>query len=211
MRDNEKKVAFDIGNVICHVDINKFCNYLVQEKIFNNFDSSIEFLSGIQHPQDLGLYDIKRGFRRFNPNLSNDVLQKINEAWLDTVVPSVPMLSLIEQLLSDGYKVALLSNIGVDHASLVRKQCDIFSSCIQHFSCEVGARKPTKLFYQSFAIEYGWENTVKFFDDRQDNVISCKGYFKGIRFDLDDYSNDEEASNHMRDIINNVNMDSLKI
>jgi len=196
-----KRVAFDIGNVICHVYIDKFFDFLVEREIVVDRERADDFVCGIQHPQDLGLYNVRQGFYRFNPTLSKQTLQDLHDMWLDIVEPSEPMLNLIEELILDGYEVALLSNIGYDHAGVVRQRCPIFKKCHQHFSCEVGARKPTKLYFQSFYLSYGWDSGTMFFDDREENVKASYPILRGQRFDLDDYDKDEEAAEYMRTFI----------
>lgn len=96
------------------------------------------------------------------------------------------------------YEVSLLSNIGFDHADFLRQKCPVFKKCNQHFSCDVGARKPTKLFYQSFLLEYGWDKDVLFFDDRPENVKAAESYLAGVQFDIEDYATDEEAAQAVR-------------
>lgn len=194
----DKFVAFDIGNVLCHIDLNIFYEFMVERFLVSTKEQAEEFIGGIQYPQDLGLYNIRQGFYRFNPHLPRHTLQALYEVWIGTVEPSEPMLELVEEVIACGYSVALLSNIGFDHAGVVRSKCKIFSKCIQHFSCEVGARKPSKLFYQSFILQNNFPKTTMFFDDRKENLEAAKGYLTGIKFDLDDWENDQAAANAVR-------------
>lgn len=197
----QKFVAFDIGNVLCHVDIDGFFDFLVNRNVIKTKEQAEEFVSGIQYPQDLGLYNIKQGFYRFSPDITSSALKDLHDAWLHIVEPSDEMLGVLDDTLSQGYQVALLSNIGFDHAGVVRQICPVFKSCYQHFSCEIGARKPTKLFYQSFVMHYGWPQGVVFFDDRCENVEAARPYFNGIQFDLDLFPNDEDAARSVRELL----------
>lgn len=196
-----KRVAFDIGNVLCHVNMNGFFEYLVSKGIFNTVKEADEFISGIQYSQDLGLYNIRQGFYKFKLNLSKKDLDEIYTAWIGNVNTSEDMLNLLDEILSNGYEVALLSNIGFDHSSFLRKKCPVFNKCIQHFSCEIGTRKPLKLFYQSFISEYNWSNDIYFFDDRIENIESANGLFIGKQFDLNNFDSDFVAANHIRKIL----------
>lgn len=196
-----KYVAFDIGNVLCHVNLESFYDFLVTEQILWDKQQAEEFISGIQYPQDLGLYNIRQGFYRFNPELPRNKLQELHDAWLDIVDPSEPMLGVIDDALAAGYEVALLSNIGFDHSGVVRQKCKVFQRCHQHFSCEVGARKPTKLFYQSFMMHYNWPHGATFLDDRKDNIEAARPYFNGVTFDIDHYERDEDAAKAVRDLL----------
>jgi FMN phosphatase YigB (HAD superfamily) len=194
-----RKVALDIGNVLCHVDIvGDFFNYLVEQNIMETVEQADEFISGIQYGQDLGLYNIRQGFYKFNPHMSKKTLQNIHDKWLELVIPCEETLNVLGEVLDKGYEVALLSNIGKDHCAVVRQKCKVFERCIQHFSCEIGARKPSKLFYQSFLLQHDWPKNVMFLDDRQENIDAAKDYFFGIRFDIDDYESDSQAAAVLR-------------
>lgn len=194
-----KKVAFDIGNVLFHFDLTPLLDLLIGFNIVDNTEMAHEFMGGsFQHSQEIGLYDIKQSFYQLNSQLSNKTLQDIHDRWMETFHPSPPMIEIVEELICNHYEVALLSNIGPDHAYFVRNNCKIFNKCIQHFSCDVGARKPTRLFFQSFLIHYGWGRNTKYFDDRQDNIAIGSEYHDGILFDINKFPSDEEAAKSMR-------------
>lgn len=196
----QKRIAFDIGNVLFHFDLGPIFDILLKMGIVKDDFQAYEFLSGsFQHSQDIGLFDIKESFYNFNNLLSTDELNNIHERWMETFTPSLPMIDIVEELIGKNYKVALLSNIGKDHAALVRQKCKIFDKCIQHFSCEVGARKPTRLYYQSFLIQYGWPNNSLYFDDREDNIAMGSEFHNSILFDISKYESDEIAAKVMRE------------
>lgn len=195
----KKNVAFDIGNVLFRFDITPLMNLLISLNIVDNTAAAVSFIGGsFMHSQELGLHTIKQSFYKLNPKLNEQTLQDIRDSWMKTFSQSLPMIDLVEELIYNDYNVALLSNIGPDHAMLVRDNCKIFNKCIQHFSCEVGARKPTRLFFQSFLIQYGWGKEVKYFDDRQDNINIANEYYNGILFDLDNFKSDDDAAKVMR-------------
>src|SRR5690606_38012036 len=184
---------------LCHVDFENFFNFLVEQDIVKDHETAIEFLSGIQHPQDLGLYNIRQGFYRFYPHINKQTLHELHDIWDSVVEPSDSMLGLLDDLLSKGYEIAILSNIGFDHSSILRHRCEVFKNCHQHFSCEVGARKPTKLFYQSFLLQFGWPSNVLFFDDIEENVKGASGYLSGVLFNLNNFENDDIAANFVKE------------
>jgi FMN phosphatase YigB (HAD superfamily) len=186
-------VAFDIGNVLCRVELDSFLFYLVEKELFAGYTEAYDFLEGIQVAQDLGMCDMKMGLKSLKRPLNQKILNDILEKWNSIIYPSEDMLSLIDTLLSKNYKVALLSNIGKDHGALVRERFKIFSRCIQHFSFEVGARKPSELYFQSFVLKYKWPLTTIFFDDREENIVAASDYFTSVKFNLYDYDNDNEA------------------
>ena len=196
--NTQKKIAFDIGNVLFHFDLNPLLDLLIGLNIVENNTQAYEFMGGsFQHSQEIGLCDIKQSFYQLNQSLSCHTLQEIHDRWMETFTPSLPMIDLVEELIGNKHKVALLSNIGPDHAKFVRDKCKIFGDCIQHFSCDVGARKPTRLYYQSFLIQYRWPNNSLYFDDRQDNIAIGSEFHKGILFDISKFPSDEEAAKVM--------------
>jgi FMN phosphatase YigB (HAD superfamily) len=203
--DGPRQVIFDIGNVLFHFDPTPLLELLIGLKIVKDEQMGWSFLGGsFQHSQELGLHNIKQSFYQFNPDLSQATLDEIQSRWLKTFYPSPQMIDVVEELLGKGYSVALLSNIGPDHAFFVRENCKTLNRCIQHFSCDVGARKPTRLFFQSFLIHYGWGRDVKYFDDRQDNIDMGSDYHTGIVFDITKFSSDDAAAERLRSLIYNA-------
>ena len=198
--NTHKRIAFDIGNVLFHFDLTPLLDLLVGLDIVENNAQAYEFMGGsFQHSQEVGLYDIKQSFYQLNQSLSYNTLHDIHDRWMETFTPSLPMIDVVEELVGNNHKVALLSNIGPDHARFVRDKCKIFDKCIQHFSCDVGARKPTRLYYQSFLIQYGWPNNSLYFDDREDNIAMGNEFHKGILFDITKFESDEAAAKAMRE------------
>jgi FMN phosphatase YigB (HAD superfamily) len=200
-----KYIAFDIGNVLCHVDLTEFQDHLVDIGIFESSEKALYFAASIQASQDLGMCDIKQEFGRYFSKLSEKQLEGIKDSWLNTIKPSEEMFELLHELYSRGWSIALLSNIGIDHAKKVRQEYPILNDCYQHFSFEVGARKPTNLYYQSFILKNPhWLYSLTgnfFFDDRKENIDAAKGYFNSVLFDLNSFSNDQEAADFVREII----------
>lgn len=206
-----KTVAFDIGNVLGRVNLGHFRDLLTS--LFAN--DGQEFLDFLQGVHDVGMCSIRQGLKFFTPNhriYPSDVYSDMEKAWFDALDMSEPMLNLIEDLLDDDWRVSLLSNMGTDHAVYLRREYPVINRCVQHFSCEVGARKPTKLFYQSFVQSEGWrgiwrynqgkgakiENYTLFFDDLEENVIAAGDYFRGVQFSLRYFDDDKDAVEAMR-------------
>jgi FMN phosphatase YigB (HAD superfamily) len=189
----DKKLALDIGNVICRVDLEKFYTFLVNDKdIFPNKDQANIFFEGVQNSMDLGLYSIKHAFRKYIPGLSEKDLKDIRDFWMGICVISSDMLLFLKELEDRKIQVAVLSNIGVDHASLFSSYLDKFN-CIKFFSCNIGTRKPSKFFFQIFQDSYNWQKNTYFFDDRAENVDAAKNYFNSVQFNLYDYKDDSDG------------------
>lgn len=199
---NKQKVAFDLGNVIIHVNINSFLSFLVENNVVSNLQIATDFVSGIQPAHDLGTYSFRQGFSNLLSHLPHYILQEIHNKWLSLAVPSILMLELIDDLINKyNYEVAILSNIGYDHAGIIRHLCPVLQKCNQYFSCEVGIIKPYKLYFQNFINKNNWELGMPFFDDRMENIISSRDFFKGYQFDLNDFKNDEEAVDFIKNIL----------
>jgi FMN phosphatase YigB (HAD superfamily) len=194
-----KKVAFDIGNVLFHFSMDNFIDFLA-DGIIESKERATDFMMSTQSFQDLGVYDIKQGFARLKPNLKDSTLQKIHDLWLETFTPSEEMMGVVQELYDSGYEIALLSNVGSDHANLIRDcKYKVINKCIHHFSCEVGAKKPSRLFFQSFVMRYNWDSHVKYFDDRHENILSANEYYNSILFNIEDFESDAEAAKSMRE------------
>src|SRR5208282_4959941 len=103
--------------------------------------------------------------------------------------------SLISELVEAGIRVALLSNIGKEHSQYFRKLMATavdskgISRAIQFFSCEVGARKPSLLYYQTFLYMHpDFKENCLYIDDLQENLDAAKKLgFKTVKFDLKDF------------------------
>jgi hypothetical protein len=86
---------------------------------------------------------------------------------------------------------------------------------IHHLSYEVGARKPSNIYFQSFLQDYpSWIGCV-YVDDRKDNLLTGKKYgFRTIQFDLSTFSSSKEmkeSTNQIKKIIlNHRNNEDLK-
>jgi len=152
------KIAFDIGNVLCHVDIEKFIKFLtnnVTNTITNEGaeDRAWLFCKSIQNSLDLGLTRMEYEVQKKWPFVTAQMLNDILEVWNNCIIPNYLMMDLLNDL-NVKYEVAFLSNMGPEHISHLRKNHpSMFNGITQHISCEVGARKPTKTFFQSFILD----------------------------------------------------------
>ena len=199
----ERRLALDIGNVLFHVNVNKFVDR------FNEVTGEthgMAFLEGIQAGQDIGLYNMRQAVARFYPGISEEKLDLLSLAWNDTAVSSGNILWYVSGLIDAGWEVALLSNIGFDHKIVISNLLPSnFDRTIKHFSCDVGARKPSQLFYLSFCIKHpDWINSL-FLDDREENISSANDFLYAKRFNLDDYESDWDALEGFKKIIHDDN------
>lgn len=177
-------IALDIGNVLCRVNLQPFF-----DKVYNLLgwqkNRILSFCNAVHH--DLGITDVIMDFKKeFGRDFSNETYQDLLNAWLKCVWIEDDMVDFMNKLVKTE-RVALLSNIGPDHAFLMRNKYSSFvNKCSQHFSCEVGARKPTKLFFQSFLLEYPGNEGILFIDDRIENLFMAQRLgFDARFFDLE--------------------------
>lgn len=180
-------VAFDIGNVLCHFDIKKFTSKLSEVVGISDHDAYF-FLARLQAHQDIGITSVATELE-FQYKLSGTDICKLIECWNSTVTPNLSMMNFLENLRSDGVKIAFLSNMGPEHIEHLRSIAPkMFDKGIQHISCEVGARKPTKLFFQSFVEDHAEFQGCVYIDDIEANLKAGKHYgFKVYGFNLDEH------------------------
>lgn len=186
-----KYAAFDIGEVLVTINLNAFIiEYNKARGPFSINYSDIEpidFLNSLQSMQDVGLLNIQQALRKaFQYYLSEKDMNSMISGWNDIIETNDEMSVFLEDLKESGVKVALLSNMGSVHASLFRnKYKTIFDGCDLHLSCEVGARKPTKLFYQSFLMDHPEYKGCVYLDDRPENIKMGLHYgFNAKKFEL---------------------------
>lgn len=162
-----KLVAFDIGNVLVDVNFDPFVDYLktyIEEPLF--------WLDTIHALHDVGHISMKQAFA--SKKELKEHVPDLLEAWSQVVVPKEDMVNFaLELQKSKKNKFALWSNMGIEHYTYLknhRKMNKIFSKFINHLSFQVGARKPTKLFYQSFNYQYPYFTDILFIDDLEANL-----------------------------------------
>lgn len=185
-----KYLALDIGNVLCHLRQNHFVDIL-SSKLNITTAESIRFLKRFWELHDLGFTRIEDELIDKLGVKSEITLNELTEAWNGVIVSSRSTINFINWLRSEHeVKIALLSNMGVEHAQLMKtklSQRDLFNSSIKHLSCEVGARKPSKIYYQSFL----WENPefkgCVYVDDLIENLKAGEKFgFEPFYFSLQD-------------------------
>jgi FMN phosphatase YigB (HAD superfamily) len=188
-------ICLDIGNVLCRVDAVPFLENL--SETFNiTIPEASRFLKRFQQLHDLGYTTMEDELKDQFGAKSPITLSKLVTAWNDSVTPDLHMISRLNHLRdAHGLKVALLSNIGVEHASKLESKLShggFFPNVIKHFSCFVGARKPSTIFYQSFLLQYPEFKGCLYVDDLQENLDSSKAFgFQTFRLDLDEPNSED--------------------
>lgn len=207
-----KYVAFDIGDVLCHCFEDKFLN-AVSESANISIDNAYRFFKRFWEHHDLGFTTIEDELKDKLNIQSEVIINKLNKAWMETLAPNHIMIEylinllFIEKSLSTNVRtdiqVALLSNIGKEHASKLKNTFDdgrwngygVYDACVKHLSFEVGARKPSLIYYQSFLSMHPEFKGCVYVDDREENLITAQKLgFKPFKFSLKDYTKNHHVS-----------------
>lgn len=180
-----KYVCFDIGNVIYHVDFNPLLNKLSSR--FNiTKDEANKFLNNNQKRCDLGFSTIEEELSHRFAIKSDILLAEYVALWMQSIKPNYDMLYLLSSLLNDGVKIAILSNMGYEHYNELIKSFTVRDNVISFFSCFVGARKPTFIYYSIFLNLHPEFANAFYVDDLQENLdTGAKFGLRPIYFALD--------------------------
>lgn len=185
---NFKYAAFDIGNVLCQVNFDNFLDALSKNQNITK-DEAFYFLSRTQKLHDLGLTNLRDELHDHFKIRSEVIMEELLNYWNMSVWREGQMFGLLDDLMDKGIKIALVSNIGFEHVSYLNRNLspyDAWKNSIHFFSCDVGARKPSMLYYQSFLMQYPKFKDCIYVDDRQENLDAGKVFgFKTVHFSLD--------------------------
>lgn len=189
-----KFIAFDIGKVLCHFDMDKFVKEF-SEIVDISQNTALAWISRIQHLQDIGVTTLQQTLEanrnQFQTSfLDDETIYHIVAAWNKEVYPNEIMMNFLNKLRKNDVKIAFLSNMGQEHLKHLRSNFPyMFENVIQHISCEVGARKPTKLFYQSFLFDNPEFHKAIYLDDISENLdVGLKYKFFSMEFNLDTFT-----------------------
>lgn len=181
-----KYICLDIGNVICKVD---FTNFTTQMSEMLNItpEAAWQFLVDVQPAHDRGLVYIDEALTQsYMP--SKTMRKKLVEEWNKTVVADQRMLAWMQSLLEKEVEIALLSNMGWEHAAIIGDILTpkLYEQCQALLSCNIKMRKPMPEYYQmAFSLHPKFSQSV-YLDDRPENVeAGLKAGLKAHLFDLD--------------------------
>lgn len=184
-----KYLALDIGNVLCRVSFDPLLNK-ISSYINISTDEAKTFLQRMQKMHDLGLTTIDDELQDKLKIRSESVRKEIIDLWESCVTAEPLMIGKIDKWV-DKYdlKIALLSNIGPEHAKAmpqIMKRAEFYNDTIKYFSCEVGVRKPSTLYYQSFLMQYPEFKGCLYIDDLSENLDASRKFgFKTYQFSLE--------------------------
>lgn len=193
-----KYVAMDIGNVLVHSDFSSFLKQL-SKSLNITIEEATYFMNRTQKLHDLGCTKMADELRDHFKIRSPVVIEEIISSWNDIIKPNYYLLQrLSDMIATKGLRIALLSNIGLEHAVTTGTALNVggfFDKVTKHFSCYVGARKPTVIYYQSFLqLHPEWQGCA-YVDDLQENLDASKQFgFRPLRFALDEATSQQLKS-----------------
>jgi FMN phosphatase YigB (HAD superfamily) len=195
-----KYVAFDIGNVLVHSTFPDFLKKLSRE-LNITLEEAEYFMNRTQKLHDLGCTKMGDELRDHFKIRSQVIIEDLIKSWKDIIKPDWYILEKLDRLIKEQHlQVALVSNIGLEHAEqiggLLGRAYSLtnggfydtaFGGAIKHFSCFVGARKPSLLYYQSFLQLYPEFKGCVYVDDLQENLDASKQFgFQTYHFSLEE-------------------------
>lgn len=183
-----KYLCIDIGNVLCEVNMDLFIKSLYEACNISEDDAK-SFLRRFQKMHDLGYTTLEEELKEKLGIKSKYTVNKLILDWNETLITYESNINLLNKLSKEyDLKIALLSNVGIEHASIMADKLrfdGFFDSTIKWFSCEVGARKPSTIYYQSFLTAYPEFTGALYIDDLQENLdVGSKLGLNSFKFDL---------------------------
>lgn len=183
-----KYIALDIGDVLVKTNFEGFLKKL-SKTIDISLDDASYFMNRSQKLHDLGLTVMTDELKDHFKIKSSVIVEELVDWWNDCIQPASYVIEKLNKIHKEhDLKVALLSNIGLEHAAqidYILNDDGFMDRAVKYFSCFVGARKPTSLYYQSFLqLHPEWKGCL-YIDDLQENLDASKQFgFKTYKFSL---------------------------
>ena len=183
-----KYLALDIGNVLVNQDMEPFIK-AISKQMNLSIEEVNHFTNRIQRKQDLGITSIRDELATQFSIKSEYIVEELIDAWHKVVQPNITSIQFLNDMVNElDIDVALVSNLGFEHMahfSSVLKDADVYKNSIHHFSCEVGARKPSLLYYKAFLDLHPKFNRCIYVDDLAENLAAGQAQgLKPFQFDL---------------------------
>lgn len=198
-----KYILLDIGNVIAKFDLAMIIDKISKESNKSK-DDVLAFLKRVNKFQDIGLSTMKEDLISFGVNDLYSVL----DVWDNCLFPNNKVINFLNKIAKDYYfKYVLVSNIGHEHSLRIRKLLiehgfNYDNVYLEYFSCHVGARKPTFIYFNNLLTRYPELEFSLYVDDLDENLIGAK-YFNisTYKFDLNlEQDLDKELEKLMNEI-----------
>ena len=173
-----RNLCLDVGNVLFNMDMEPFLKALSKQMNLSREDS-MHFINRIQRKQDLGITSIQDELVTLFNIKSEYIVEDLIEAWNLVLTANLESItSLFDVADSMGMKIAILSNIGFEHKKHIQLQLGrlehpykkTWNAAVHHFSCDVGARKPTYMYFKSILEMHPEFEGAFYIDDLKDNL-----------------------------------------
>jgi FMN phosphatase YigB (HAD superfamily) len=168
-------VCLDVGNVLVHVDFGIFTKQLSRD-LNITLEEAEYFMNRTHALHDVGLTKMADELRDHFKIKSQVLIADLIDVWGKVIYPNESILNFFATEVSLGrLNVALLSNVGLEHSARMKEILNangrnLFDNSVKHLSCQVGARKPTKLYYQSFLMQHPEFASAAYLDDLIENL-----------------------------------------
>ena len=199
-------IALDIGNVLCRIDFRQFTYPLSRHLNLSTWEVGRR-INRSQKLQDVGLLNMTEVLESEFGIKSNVIIEEFLYIWNTKVIKfDLDVLAFFQEKVND-LKIALLSNVGLDHSIMIdnfinsHPEYDIFGNSIRYFSCNVGARKPQILYYQSFLDQNPNFEGCVYLDDLPENIeMANKLGLNAVEFNLEKISSKDELTLRLKSI-----------
>jgi FMN phosphatase YigB (HAD superfamily) len=181
-------VALDIGNVLVYSRFKQFLEQL--SKTLNiTLEEAEYFMNRTQKLHDLGHTKMADELRDHFKIRSQITITELTDNWKQVIVPDINVIHMLNDISKKrDLRVALVSNVGLEHAEQMErilKDAAFYKNCVKFFSCHVGARKPSLLYYHLFLqLHPEWQHCI-YVDDLQENLDASEQFkFTTFKFCL---------------------------
>ena len=185
----------DIGNVLVKICYDNLVSEMIGCGFFNNKEQAVDFINSVEGVLCSGIMNERQCLDFAFPRYSKAHKERILDAWRDVFELNLDMIDFFNDEL-----VILASNISEGHVKELKSRHDIFIKKRGCFSCEIGASKPSYMFFEYLSREYaelaGGKDVI-YIDDKIDNLTAGKKWIMmnrnvhGILFDLEKNTPDE--------------------
>lgn len=181
-------VALDVGNVLVHINFKPFVEALSKSLNITVEDAEY-FMNRTCKLHDMGLTCMEDELKDHFHIKSQPTMKELLDIWNKSISTNYNVRDKIAEWAQEkNLRIALLSNVGLEHAKVMEKilGLDYIPNLIRHFSCQVGARKPNFLYYQSFLHLHPEFRGCAYIDNLQENLdVGAKFGFRTYLFALD--------------------------
>ena len=183
-----RNLCLDVGNVLGQLRFDEFVTTISTVKNITEAEAKTR-INLYQGLHDVGLISMKQILIKEFGIESEFLRMQIMAKWVEVMSFDQSIIERYEKIVGS-HQLALLTNVGHEHVEVLKDNIKFsksqkFISAVKHQSCEVGVRKPSKIFYQSFLTLHPEFVGAVYVDDSQENLQAAKEFgFKTVHIDL---------------------------